>query len=107
MSLSAFGPGKSIVDEMLHDGIDPTDEAAVADWTKAFNARPFKERDVILRGALPSGRADKGRRRLDQDEGESTARLLLRPKSADASSSIDRIVRSGCNGIIRLTSERI
>ncbi len=48
-------------------GIDPTDEAAVADWTKAFNARPFKERDVILRGALPSGRADKGRRRLDQD----------------------------------------
>ena len=48
-------------------GIDPTDEAAVAGRIEAFTARPFKERDVILRGALPSGRDDKGRPRLDQD----------------------------------------
>jgi len=43
-----FSPAKSIVDQMLHDGIDPTDERAVGAWIEAFNARPFDERDALL-----------------------------------------------------------
>jgi len=55
---SRFGPAKSIAGEMLRDGIDVTDEAAVAGWIEAFNARPLAERDAVLANLGPNADTD-------------------------------------------------
>lgn len=80
----SFGPAKSLVDQMLRDGVELTDEAAVQAWIEALNARPYDERAEILGppvghggmtldqapvgprlAVLPGGRKSTGRRRSD------------------------------------------
>lgn len=39
-----FGPAKRLTNQMLADGVDLTDPAAIERWIDAFNARPFNER---------------------------------------------------------------
>lgn len=45
---ASFGPAKSLVDQMLSDGVELTDDRAVQAWIEALNARPFDERVEIL-----------------------------------------------------------
>lgn len=45
---ASFGPAKSLVDQMLSDGVELTDERAVQAWIEALNARPYEERVEIL-----------------------------------------------------------
>lgn len=48
------GPAKSIVTQMLADGVDMTDAGAVQDWIEAFNERPEDERfDLTERPRTP------------------------------------------------------
>lgn len=56
---SRYGPAKSIVDEMMRDGVDMTDQDAVAGWIESFNARPLEERDAVL-GSLGADIDDGG-----------------------------------------------
>jgi hypothetical protein len=50
---SSLGPAEAITKAMLAEGIDPHDQGAVLAWIEAFNARPFEERDKILRDRTP------------------------------------------------------
>lgn len=45
---SRYGPAKAIMDAMLADGVDPSDQAVVDAWITRFNARPEPERRRIL-----------------------------------------------------------
>lgn len=45
---ASFGPAKSLVDQMLSDGVELTDDRAVQAWIEALNARPYDERVEIL-----------------------------------------------------------
>lgn len=47
---SQFGPAKSVAAQMLADGVDLTDDAAVQRWIDDFNARPFDEREAATGG---------------------------------------------------------
>jgi hypothetical protein len=44
----AFGPAKAMVAQMLAEGVDVGDPAAVQRWVDDFNARPFEERERLL-----------------------------------------------------------
>ena len=48
-----FGSAKALVNAMLADGVDLTDQAAVGSWIGAVNARPFEVRDEFLGGRSP------------------------------------------------------
>ncbi|MBI3746886.1 MAG: hypothetical protein HY264_10285 [Chloroflexi bacterium] len=39
-----FGPAKRITNQMLADGVDLTDPAAIQRWIDLYNARPFEDR---------------------------------------------------------------
>ena len=45
-----FGPGKAIATAMGTDGVDFTDETAVAAWIEEFNSRPGSERAQVIPG---------------------------------------------------------
>ena len=45
---SSHGLAKSIVMQMLQEGIDPSDAGALQRWTTDFNERPRAERDAIV-----------------------------------------------------------
>lgn len=47
-----FGPAKAMFTAMTSEGVDPTDEAAVARWIDDFNARSFEDRDELLGPSL-------------------------------------------------------
>jgi hypothetical protein len=48
---SRFGPARSLVDAMTAEGVDLTDQAALAAWIEDLNSRPVAERDAIPGGA--------------------------------------------------------
>lgn len=66
---SRYGPAKSIVGEMMRDGVDLTDERAVAGWIESFNTRPQEERDEVL-GSLGRGAVDEADDADDDDAGD-------------------------------------
>lgn len=43
-----FGPAKAMFVQMLAEGVDVRDPAAVQRWVEDFNSRPFEERDRLL-----------------------------------------------------------
>ncbi|HWH09489.1 MAG TPA: hypothetical protein VG165_00025 [Solirubrobacteraceae bacterium] len=47
---SAWGVAKSLMMQMLDDGVDPDDPAAFEQWMTSFNERPRAERDAIIGG---------------------------------------------------------
>lgn len=44
-----FGTAKAVINAMMGDGVDVTDQRAVNEWVEEFNRRPFVERDEFLR----------------------------------------------------------
>ena len=59
---SLFGPAKSLVEAMMVDGVDLTDERSVDAWIKESNARPVAAHVVTLGAAgSPGGRRPQSR----------------------------------------------
>ena len=57
------GPAGRLVDQMIAEGIDPSDPIALANWLEDFNARPFAERRELTDGPAASSKAKQKRRR--------------------------------------------
>jgi hypothetical protein len=45
---SAWGPAKSMVMEMIAEGLDPSEPGALENWMADFNERPRDQRDAII-----------------------------------------------------------
>jgi hypothetical protein len=49
---AAWGLAKSMMMQMLSEGIDPEDPAALQSWIEEFNRRSAGERDAVVGGAM-------------------------------------------------------
>jgi hypothetical protein len=71
----AWGLAKSLMVQMLDDGLDPEDPVALEQWMTSLNERPRGERDAIIGGAgnrmLAGGRS--GAQPPDAKRGKQTA----------------------------------
>lgn len=46
----AEGPAGRLVEQMISEGVDPDDRAALAEWMEDFNSRPYEERLALTGG---------------------------------------------------------
>lgn len=85
---SSRGPAGAIVQAMLGDGVDISDEQAVGRWIGAFNARPIEERDAVL-GWSSRAETPAPSIRLTDRDGEQARRAFAFPPLVGRFGAID------------------
>ncbi len=78
---SSPGPAKSLVDALMAEGVDLTDEQARDAWIAEFNARPSAERDAIL--GMAGGPNRRAQPRLAPERAEPKASRAGERRSVD------------------------
>ena len=87
---AGWGLAKSMAMQMLTEGIDADDPAALETWLADFNARPVAERDAVLGGVMdrmtgatspaPDGGGSRTSKRNKQRKAQRSARKRNRPR---------------------------